>query len=418
MEKQIILEEIKRISEIMNIKTKINLIEQEQELVKFLDGGSKVGAKSMDDFINKLANSGVKEADLIANSFKDLITKDILSQTEREFASNVIRDVFPKLIETNIIDFLDKLPKDGSDKLIKFFKSSKTLQEKVVGLKKLGYKNANELTAQVWTDVVNDRPIVIHIPTPTPHVEPHVTPIIDKSFDELFDNLINVTTAEEGAGYIKNFIQNEVDKGNLTLTKTTIDEVVNDIIKSLNSKMQLLTLDIERMFEGKPIAEQRQVANTIIKKLESSIPDEIKSKPWFTEWYSKWGNKVRVVGKTKAPYIAAAKQFAMFLGGLYIVGFASTLMYEFQKDDDGDTAMVKLKKSFKWMNTLFHYAMDDEGSTPTPSGQYTDTLDSFKQFLRDKNNQNADSATYDSNTGIYYVNGVDYEFDSTTKTFK
>jgi hypothetical protein len=58
------------------------------------------------------------------------------------------------------------------------------------------------------------------------------------------------------------------------------------------------------------------------------------------------------------------------------------------------------------------------GETPTPNGEYSDTLDSFKQFLRDKNNQNADSATYDSNTGIYYVNGVDYEFDSTTKTFK
>jgi len=60
----------------------------------------------------------------------------------------------------------------------------------------------------------------------------------------------------------------------------------------------------------------------------------------------------------------------------------------------------------------------DDNPTPTPSGQYTDTLDSFKQFLRDKNNQNADSATYDSTTGIYYVNGVDYEFDSATKTFK
>jgi hypothetical protein len=52
------------------------------------------------------------------------------------------------------------------------------------------------------------------------------------------------------------------------------------------------------------------------------------------------------------------------------------------------------------------------------SSIYLDNLESFKQYLRDKNYTNYNLATYNTSTGIYYINGVDYEYDNTLKTFK
>lgn len=287
MEKQIIFEEIKRISEIMNIKTNIVLFEQEQELIKFLDGGSKVGAKSMDDFINKLANSGVKEADLIANSFKDLITKDILSQTEREFASNVIRDVFPKLIETNIIDVLDKLPKDGSDKLIKFFKSNKTLQEKVVGLKKLGYKNANELTAQVWTDVINDRPIVIDIPTPEPHVNPTPGVLSDEELLESFLNSTDEEVIQQVEANLEDTILKLVSEKKINLGGVSSSDVADEISKSIDYQGKSDIAQIKRVFDRLTPSQQINKANRAIEALQAAL--DKKGKTGVSRWIGeKW----------------------------------------------------------------------------------------------------------------------------------
>lgn len=413
MEKQIILEEIKRISEIMNVKIKMNLFEQPQELSKFLEGGTKVGTRSMDEFIDKLSTSGLRQADLIANSFKELITKDVLSQTEKEFASQVIRDVFP-YIGNEIESLLQNLKPGKLESVKKYFNDPKiSVDKKIEKLKKWGYENANPLMVQVWTDEMNKmkREIVI----PNPHVEP--TPI-DNSFDKLFDNLLNVNSAEESGSYIKNFIENEVNKGNLRVNNATIDEVVNDIIKSLNPNLTKLTSDLEKQFAGRTIAEQRLYATKIINNLEKSIPEEIKSKPWFNKWYSSWGSKVKTVGKSKIPYISAAIEYAKFIGGLYLVGVVTTGMYEFQKDDDGDSFMTKFGKSVKWMNTLFHYVMDDDNPTPTPSGQYTDTLDSFKQWLRDNNNPNAEIATHNETTGMYFIGQLPFEFVGEPEYFK
>lgn len=281
MERQIIFEEIKRISEIMNIKTKLNLFEQEQEIVKFLEGGSKVGAKSMDDFIGKLANSGIKEADLIANSFKELITKNILSQSEREFASNVIRDIFPKLIETNIINVLDKLPKDGSDKLIKFFKSNKTLQDKVVGLKKLGYKNANELTAQVWTDVINDRPIVINPPKPEPHIDSNLTPNTNiLSDEELLEKFLNSTDdviTQQVESNIENKILKLVSERKIKLGGLNASDVAEEISKSIDYQGKSDISQIERVFNKLTPSQQINKANMAIQSLQSALDKRGKS---------------------------------------------------------------------------------------------------------------------------------------------
>jgi len=417
MEKQIILEEIKRISEIMNVKIKMNLFEQPQELSKFLEGGTKVGARSMDEFIDKLSTSGLRQADLIANSFKELITKDVLSQTEREFASNVIRDVFPELIETNIIDFLDKLPKDGSDKLLKFFKSNKTLQQKVVGLQKLGYKNANELTAQVWTDVLTDRPIVIIIPTPTPHVNPTPGVLSDEELLESFLNSTDEEVIQQVEANLEDTILKLVSEKKINLGGVNSSDVAEEISKSIDYQGKADIAQIKRVFDRLTPSQQINKANKAIELLQAAL--DKKGKSGVSRWIGKKWKGIDKSNPTK--FVTTFLKFygwCMIIMAIYGV---YDLLYDKSIDWTNWREVIKgkllgiLKGPFGIIEAIIG---SDDNPTPTPSGQYTDTLDSFKQFLRDKNNQNADSATYDSTTGIYYVNGVDYEFDSATKTFK
>lgn len=91
---------------------------------------------------------------IVVEDFKKLLKKPNKSSSELKFLSGIIIDVFPKLINDNVIEFIDSLSNDKKLIITKIFKSKKiTLTQKVDYLKSIGFKNANELTAQVWTDV-------------------------------------------------------------------------------------------------------------------------------------------------------------------------------------------------------------------------------------------------------------------------
>jgi hypothetical protein len=167
MEKKLILEEIKRISEIMDINVKPILFEQSQEIIKFLEGGSKVGVQTMDEFLNKLSTKvGGEGGKYVAKTFGELLTKNILSQSEREFASDVIRNVFASEVTSFVNEFFTNvnIPKKDRVKVFKFLKDNKnTIESRTQTLKDNGYTDADKLSAQVWFDELNKKVATIEV---------------------------------------------------------------------------------------------------------------------------------------------------------------------------------------------------------------------------------------------------------------
>lgn len=194
MDKKLILEEISRISEIMNIKNKINLFESlglGNEIVKYVE---KDITKSVDDVINILEKSAISNPNLVANAFRDLISKDTISKAEREFAANVFRTIFPSIISKSVYDFINAPQRNplARKKFIKFFlNDEKTLSEKAEKLKKLGYGNATKLTAKIWEDELKKiKPNIV--PPKPPKPEPTPKPIIDFDIPNISDETWNL----------------------------------------------------------------------------------------------------------------------------------------------------------------------------------------------------------------------------------
>ena len=413
MEKKIILEEIYRISELMSINPKINLFEQNQELVKFLENGTKVGVRSMDEFIDKLSQSGIKQADLIANSFKDLITKEILSQSEKEFASQVLRDVFPYIPrEINVL--LNNLEPKKLNNVKKFFSDPKiSVDKKIEKLKKWGYEEANPLMVQVWTDEMNNmkRNIVI----PTPDVNPTPSVLSDEQLLESFLNSTDEEVIQQVEDNLEDTILKLVSEKKINLGGVNSSDVAEEISKSIDYTGKADIAQIKRVFDKLTPSQQINKANKAIEALQAAL--DKKGKNGASRWI---GQKWKGIDKSDPTkfFMTFVKFYKWCMIIMAIYGVYG-LFYDKSIDWADWRGVIKgkllgiLKGPYGIIETII--GGDDN---PTPGGQYTDTLDSFKQFLRDKNNQNADSATYDSNTGIYYINGVDYEFDSATKTFK
>ena len=167
MEKKLILEEIKRISEIMNINVKPILFEQGREIVKFLDGGAKVGVQGMDEFLDKLTTKvGGEGGAYVAKTFGELLTKEVLSQSEREFASDVIRNVFPSEVTTFVKEFFTNSGIDKKDrvKVFKFLKNGEnTIESRMQTLIDNGYAYADKLAAQIWSDELNKKVATINV---------------------------------------------------------------------------------------------------------------------------------------------------------------------------------------------------------------------------------------------------------------
>lgn len=246
--------------------------------------------------------------------------------------------------------------------------------------------------------------------TPKPNTVGKALSETDSIMDNILNNVdnLNVINSKE---YFKDFLSKGVKDGSIKLGRVSIDDAAEDLIRTLNPKG--LNDKFIKQFQNKTLSQQRLIARKIINDLERSIPENIKKQPWFSRVNQ--GLKTFEGGST-----LNIVKFAKSVINYYLAVGIGTFLVLLNSEQTVNFDLIK--KSLFWPRTFIDKLIEptQSGTTSgtTSGGSYTDTLESFKQFLRDKNNRNADSATYDSTTGIYYVNGVDYEFDSVTKTFK
>jgi hypothetical protein len=254
MEKKLILEEIKRISEIMNINVKPILLEQGGEIVKFLEGGAKVGVRGMDDFLNKLSTKvGGQGGIYVAKTFGDLLTKSVLSQSEREFASNVIRNVFASEITLVVNEFFtnSSIPKKNRVKVFNFLKNGQnTIESRTQLLIDLGYTEADKLTAQVFFDELNKKVATIEVS--------------EKAASELINGLTEQATNLFNT--IINDIQSLKPKGlgtNIVIDSAKINEAAQSIVDgSITKSDDYLSFALELQKLGIDLdAKIKEIAN-------------------------------------------------------------------------------------------------------------------------------------------------------------
>lgn len=254
MEKKLILEEIKRISEIMNINVKPILFEQDQEIIKFLEGGSKVGVQTMDEFLNKLSTKvGGEGGAYVAKTFGELLTKNVLSQSEREFASDVIRNVFASEVKSFVNEFFTNvnIPKKDRVKVFKFLKDNKnTIESRTQTLIDNGYANADKLSAQVWFDELNKKVATIEV--------------ADKAAIELINGLTKEAT--DLFNTIISDIQNLKPKGlgtNIVIDGSKINEAAKSVVDgSITNSSDYLSFVLELQKLGIDLnAKIQEIAN-------------------------------------------------------------------------------------------------------------------------------------------------------------
>ena len=100
MEKKLINEELLRISEIMNVSPK--LIVEGGGWTEFLEKiGIKSGSKEESKIIERIKAGEIVglEATKAVEAFEALLEKDVLSQTERQFVTKVIDELFPNFVD-------------------------------------------------------------------------------------------------------------------------------------------------------------------------------------------------------------------------------------------------------------------------------------------------------------------------------
>jgi hypothetical protein len=101
MKKNIILEEITRINEIMGIKPKLLLEGDILDLIlKVFKRGDAEVVGTIDDVANAMMSKGFNED--VIKMIRDLSEKEVLTGTEREALSNIIRYAFPEIVEKAI----------------------------------------------------------------------------------------------------------------------------------------------------------------------------------------------------------------------------------------------------------------------------------------------------------------------------
>lgn len=170
---------------------------------------------------------------------------------------------------------------------------------------------------------------------------------------------------------------------------------------SRNASLRIYLNEAKRMIKNlnkETISKLSLSQQTDLKAIEAALKDKSPSLyQEVTKYTHKLPKKVKVVGTILA---------ILFIGSKF-VGF----------DNLGKLVGGLINLTSQSTKDFFSGLSNTINKTNNQSG-YTDSLESFKKFLKDKGNKNFNSATYDSTNGIYFINGVDYEFDSTTKTFR
>lgn len=189
MEKKLILEEISRIYELMDLKIKTSIHEAigigGNEVVKFIE---KELGQSSDDIIKLLERSTISDAALVSKSFEELLTKSTISNVERKFVSDVLRTMFGSVITKRYSDYMNDLSVEARKKIQGLLlDDTKTLEKKAEKLREYYDSNANEITAQIFVDEAkNTKPNIVPPKPPKPE------PIFDINIPNISDQTWNL----------------------------------------------------------------------------------------------------------------------------------------------------------------------------------------------------------------------------------
>ena len=314
MKSKLLFEEIKRISEIMNISPKL-IIEavtfgitpskaSEEFLGKLI--GGKSSAEAAEEILAKIRKGevGIIEKEAAAKAFGELLEKEVYTDAERIFVTKIIDKLFPEFVKNEnkkLIGVLRTLIPEAQKSFVGNLKDltvpAETIADdlsRITGIKVHPeniqfYRNRRSLgnqPIQIPTSVQSkpgkpaDKITVDGIPKTEPIN--YMTPLeVDAAMDKLINSSGDGNIMQGINDYIDNFVSDEVSKGNIKLGKITESEIAGDIKKILNPQAQFTMDVINKAFENKTTAEQRIMAQKIAKQLEDSLPPEIKSKPWF-----------------------------------------------------------------------------------------------------------------------------------------
>jgi len=181
----------------------------------------------------------------------------------------------------------------------------------------------------------------------------------------------NTASSTEIDSFIREFVTGEVGKGNISIGRTTIEEIVGDIQKSLNPAGIHAMDVISSSFKNLTIAEQRKIAQNIAKNLESTIPPVIKSKPWFKESFGGIMSNLRFFTDEAGKF--SPFMFAKAVSGVYLAIGVCVALYQFNFNDTDDYK-TKLSKSFWWLKTAVDSLIGDGGKSSgesKPKGKYS-----------------------------------------------
>lgn len=128
MKSILLKEELQRISEIMNISPKLIIegITPSKAAEEFLGKlfGGKSSAEAADEILSKIRNEEIGVADRAAASeaFGKLLKKEVYTDAERTFVTQIIDKLFPEFVKTEngkLIGLLNNVPNEGARSTLK-----------------------------------------------------------------------------------------------------------------------------------------------------------------------------------------------------------------------------------------------------------------------------------------------------------
>jgi hypothetical protein len=128
MKSILLKEELQRISEIMNISPKLIIegITPSKAAEEFLGKlfGGKSSAEAADDILTKIrkGETGVADKAAASEAFEKLIEKEVYTDAERTFVTQIIDKLFPEFVKTEngkLIGLLNNVPNEGARSTLK-----------------------------------------------------------------------------------------------------------------------------------------------------------------------------------------------------------------------------------------------------------------------------------------------------------
>jgi hypothetical protein len=299
--KKVLLEEIKRINELMNFGSKS--IIKEDVTTSFFEKLFRGGEEGVSDVVKTIERSGIKGAEDVASAFRNIVERGINRLTEEEtiFLSNVIRQVYPS-VTNQVKNELEKLliPRIGltgvSSLEDNLFNSTLPIDDLLTKLRTdFGMVNLSKLELRVWLDGIKGvRPSEVRIPStvevkPKPEeisqpTELKLTPeqktLSDQLSEEVNKRMLdlempNVNTIEEAESWFRNAIKDKTRE-----EREFLERRLNEFQKSKEFEKYMSTM--ERVLDGYQEILRTQGAQAAEKALQDTsqkIPE--KQRKWF-----------------------------------------------------------------------------------------------------------------------------------------